>query len=467
MRQRRARGAGGRLFDLPLPLQGYHARAAEADTTGTLASELLNWRSTGLTIRTREPVTWLSEPSAILQRIPYQSGTASGCIALTRRAALYGDASISGRFDGAAVAAAISGNVAFADRESGMIRFDGAEFHRDPFTFAGRAEGAPAIDGVLAHHDRLFVWSSRAEPDFWYGDVGAVQGEMTAFPLSRLGTVSGSIVAMLSLTVDAGHGMNDVLAIFTSAGQAILYEGLDPGDAQDWRLTARIHAASPISRLGFAQVGSDLWMLTASGLVPVSDALRGSAAAYASPLGTPIGADLAAALAGGATLSLFAAPDGSRIVVHAHDASPRQWCFETESRAWSRADWPARGFHGLAGEMRFTATDGREGRVDAAGEETIAATWQTPWVRTPGRDPGLASLEATLLVDGRATLRVMAEGDDGQSTGWQRVTLGRDGATGQRINHLFAFGLVAPRIRLRMEVTASRAELLRVRGVAT
>jgi hypothetical protein len=52
---------------------------------------------------------------------------------------------------------------------------------------------------------------------------------------------------MLTLTVDAGFNTNDVLCIATNTGDLVLYGGLDPGDADDWNLVARVKAAPPVS----------------------------------------------------------------------------------------------------------------------------------------------------------------------------------------------------------------------------
>jgi hypothetical protein len=458
----RPRPGTTRAGAFPLPVAGYDARADERASSPKVAAVLHNLRPTGTGLRSRPALDTITGPSDTIQRIPVDFGRRRGSIELSPTGASYEGAVLTGRFAGDALHAQISGNVLIADRTAGLVRFDGARFFKDEFTVP-EGVALSRLDGVTAHHDRVFAWDTGGPPDFYYGAVGAVMGPLTRFPLSRLGNVTGRIRAMLSLTRDSGAGSNDALAIFTDTGQIVVYEGFDPGDASDWRLAGRVTGAAPRSRLGFAQVGPDAWMLTAHGIVPVSAALRGNVAALTSPLSAAIADELTPLLASGeGTWSLVTAPEGDLVGLNwARDGTARQWWFDTQAKAWWTSDLPARCFHGPGLDLRFTAFSGREvGLSDLDPAGAITMTWRSGWIDAPGRDAGLSYLEPLLLIDGRAKVRLRVDGDEGLSVPWQAVSLGAPGQTRQRLRHRFAVGLSAPRVRLHWEFTAPRLELL-------
>ncbi|WP_299933659.1 hypothetical protein [uncultured Pelagimonas sp.] len=137
--------------------------------------------------------------------------------------------------------------------------------------------GGPAeFGGVVAHNERLYYWENDSL-DFYYAATGAIAGDLTLFPLSRLGNMRGSIAEMASWTVDASHGANDVLVIITTAGDVAVYEGIDPGDSLDWRLTGRYKIARPItSKKSTCKLGADLLVQTQAGVLSMTSVFRGS-----------------------------------------------------------------------------------------------------------------------------------------------------------------------------------------------
>ncbi|MCG7492466.1 hypothetical protein [Thalassobius sp. Cn5-15] len=152
-----------------------------------------------------------------------------------------------------------------------LFSYNGTTFQEEVWT---GGPTATRISGVLSHNERCFFWAEDSA-DFWHGETGAIRGNMTLFPLSQLGSISGNIVSMASWTVDAGHGSNDVLVIMTSKGEVIAYEGIDPSDASDWRLTGRFKLPDVIpSRRAAFKHGSDLLIQTKSGVISLSSVFR-------------------------------------------------------------------------------------------------------------------------------------------------------------------------------------------------
>lgn len=168
--------------------------------------------------------------------------------------------------------------------------FDGTVFSTPAWT--GDVPPTPWV-GVCTHNERAYFWRA-GSLDFWYGDgVGAIAGPATEFPLSNLGNISGEITTMASWTVDAGHGMNDVLVIITTEGDVVLYEGLDPSDPNDWRLTGRYKMPHPINSDRITQrFGTDLLILSTEGVVSLSAIMRSAEASAAQTFSARIDPEL-------------------------------------------------------------------------------------------------------------------------------------------------------------------------------
>lgn len=476
-RAQRSAGVGvGTDIPVPLPLRGLFSEARRGEVAGFFAGELLNWESTGAALRIRPPVAILSEPSAVLRRIPFEFGADPRYIEIYADRAECGDASITRAFSASCAVAYISGQAVIADGLGVPVRFDGSAFHE--MTIAPSTDIDPArFDGVIAHHDRLYFWESGGDLDFYHSaTVGGVSGTFTRFPLGRLGNITGSIAALASLTIDAGHGMNDTLAVMTTTGEIVAYEGLNPADPQDWRLLTRVKAAAPIGNEGFARIGSDLWMMTATGLVSIMDSIRQGVLALVGNVSRPIAQDIMDAVEGeGGRWQIHAAADGARIIVNQiTDARSRQWVFHVEGQAWSNTDYPAAGFHNLGGRTQMTMRDGAlaEMRGQANPNELITARWVSSWFRLP-RATALRLLHPTIISAGPVTLRVVVLSDhDGTaadiSQSEQIVTVEPD-RPGARValNERIACDAVGATFQLHIEVTAAWAEIVNLRARVT
>ncbi len=474
MRAQRAQaGRRGTARDVPfpLPLKGLFSEAKNAEVSGAYAAELKNWRSSGLSMETRPQSDYVSGVSNLLQRIPYEFSGASAYIETYPGKVAAGSSILFRAFNDFADAAYISGHAVIADGRDVPTLYDGTELSEAAFTASDGTDPA-SFDGVLAHHDRLIFWKRGGPLDFYYGDVGAITGELERFPLGRLGSITGSIADILSLTVDAGHGMNDTLCIVTTTGQMILYEGLDPGDATDWRLVSRVKAAPPASGKPFTQVGSDLWMVTTSGIVSVTEALRRGALALVSEISRPVADAILKQVQAGGDWQLHTAADGSQVIInHILDGVAKQWIFHVESRSWAAADYPAQRWHNLGTDTQFThISDGRLGHLNraATGDEKVTAVWHSSWFRLP-RAQGMTALIPHILARAPLTVRVAVLTDHDTTSvdleeAWQTVTLNPDndgnGSEIISLNDRIGIDAVGSAFQIRMEVTAKWAEIV-------
>lgn len=473
MRSRRQAqgGAIARETQIPLPLRGVLQQARGANVSNLYAAELVNWRSNGLSLVTRPGLDWQGDPSTVLQRIPYEFSGVPRYIELQPNEATCGAASFSRLFSGTAMSAAISSNVVIVDGFGNPVRFNGTDFSEAIFTTDTGADPR-RLNGVVAHQDRLFFWNTD-EPDFYYADeVGGIQGNLIRFPLSRLGNVTGKIVAMRSLTIDAGNDINDALAIFMSTGQIITYRGLDPGDAENWQQMNRVQASPPIGRDSFTQVGADVWMLTPNGVVSVSESLSSSTLALVSELSVTIAEEIKALVDADPTArwSLFTARDGSMVVINrTKNTSAQQFIYYPLSRSWATGTAAVRTFQNLGTSFSATGFDGRLGAFSTEnGTELITARWVSSWfnvgrsaslcwIKPVIRAKGPLSVRLVVLTDRRDTAADIAESE-------QTITMEPEGDDGGivTLDDLFTCDAEGESFQMTLEITATWAEIISV-----
>ena len=347
------------------------------------------------------------------------------------------------------------------------LRYDGVSFRTASFT----AESGPdpaECDGIISHHDRIYLWKVGGDLEFLVSDVGAVQGAMARFPLGRLGNITGSLLTMVSLTIDAGHGMNDVLCIITTTGQLVLYEGLDPSDPQDWRLLGRIKMAAPLGRDVVAQVGSDAWILTTQGPVSIGQAVRESILALVSEVSMPICDEIKALVdEGPADWQMVAADDGSMVVINrVKDEVALQYVYYVESRSWGTANYQARQWHNLNGKPEITGLDGILGSLSWAGtSELITARWVSSWF-TVGSQVSVGYIEPTIIASGPLTVRVVILSDQQDrpadiAESEQIITLEAEESGGGRVtlSDIIPTDATGKTFQITLEVTATWAEI--------
>lgn len=102
----------------------------------------------------------------------------------------------------------------------------------------------------------------------WYGGPGNLDsGALISFDVQSLLSKGGYPLAIKSLTSNSS-GLEDLLAIITSEGEILLYQG-DYPDSATWNLVAHYFTAPLIIETGAFNVGNDVIILTTIGLVSI------------------------------------------------------------------------------------------------------------------------------------------------------------------------------------------------------
>ena len=110
----------------------------------------------------------------------------------------------------------------------------------------------------------------------WYLDVDAISGPASPLYFGGIARNAGYLQAMGTWTLDAGQGADDYAVFVTSMGEAIVYNGTDPDNADTWQLKGVWQLGQTFSRRCFFKWAGDLLLLTQDGLVPLASALQSS-----------------------------------------------------------------------------------------------------------------------------------------------------------------------------------------------
>lgn len=129
--------------------------------------------------------------------------------------------------------------------------------------------------GIVAFKNRTFFWEKDSQ-DFWFSKVNALGGDLTKFPLSRVGQFGGRLFAVVPWTTggaasvdEAGVSLQQLIAFVMSSGEILVYRGSDPSSA-DWALVGLYRVGPPIDVRATLQIAGDAVIVTRDGAMPMS-----------------------------------------------------------------------------------------------------------------------------------------------------------------------------------------------------
>lgn len=217
------------------------------------------------------------------------------------------------------------------------------------------------IIGVNVFKGRLF-FIQKASLSFWYLSAGAAGGALTEFDISAECKRGGYLVAMANWTRDAGDGADDVAVFITSEGEAIVYQGNNPGDANAWAKIGSYFIGRPLGRRCVTQYGGDLVILTENGTFPMSAAMQSASIDYKLALSFKIEPTFTEAgrtygsIFGWKTI-IYPAQNAMLVNVPiAEDGEHEQYVMNTITKSWCKfTEWDAEDFAVFNGELYYTS----------------------------------------------------------------------------------------------------------------
>jgi hypothetical protein len=172
----------------------------------------------------------------------------------------------------------------------------------------------------------------------WYLPINQVAGAALSLNFGGLARMGGFLQAMGTWTLDAGQGADDYAVWITNNGEAIVYNGTNPNDANAWNLEGIWQLGQTFSRRCFLKFAGDLLLLTQDGLTPLASALQSSRLDPRVNLTDKIYYALAKEISLYSTnfgwQIIYFAPQNMLIINVPSTAGKQQYCMHTISKAW-------------------------------------------------------------------------------------------------------------------------------------
>lgn len=155
-----------------------------------------------------------------------------------------------------------------ANGGDGLRVYDGSSWQ----TVALDGLDASTIVDLCVHQSRLWL-VPRNSLTIYYLDVDVFAGKVHPVYLAPLVRQGGTVAAITSITQDGGRNANDQLAIITTKGEMILWNGADPAKAETWAMAGVYAMPEPVGNRCFADWGGRNVYLSKGGVIPLPDAL--------------------------------------------------------------------------------------------------------------------------------------------------------------------------------------------------
>lgn len=161
----------------------------------------------------------------------------------------------------------------------GSYKYDGTTWSATGYTGATWRQFCP-------HRGRMYAIGDSSGLNLYYGGVNAVTGAMTLFDAASVLNRGGYLIGCISLSRETTAGDKSQLAVLSSEGEVLIYDGDYPG-AANWVLVRRLEIPKPTT-FGYTNgtggqvfdawcnVGDDAWVMTSEGPVSLKGALSGN-----------------------------------------------------------------------------------------------------------------------------------------------------------------------------------------------
>ncbi len=198
---------------------------------------------------------------------------------------------------------------------------------------------------ITVHQQRCWFIETNTM-NVWYTAPSAYQGTVTKLPLGQLFKEGGTLMQMASWTIDNVSGINAYAAFITTEGEVAIYQGYDPSQAATWALVGVFKIGRPIGRRCLVKFGSDVLVITADGLVPLSrglltDRTQGQSEALTYKIRNAITADIQS-YAANFGWQVIVHPIGNKLILNVPevtDTTSHQWVkniVRQDDGGWSR-----------------------------------------------------------------------------------------------------------------------------------
>lgn len=161
-------------------------------------------------------------------------------------------------------------NETITDTSTGSALANGADA-----AFLGAITGVDtdALSHVNVYRNRMF-FVEKDTLNVWYLPVNSITGAAGNITLAGIFGEGGSVLFTETWSMDAGDGLDDKFVVISTTGEAAVFQGSDPSDANDWSIVGRYKFTRPLGMRCTMRAGGELLIGTEEGLVPISMAVN-------------------------------------------------------------------------------------------------------------------------------------------------------------------------------------------------
>ena len=249
----------------------------------------------------------------------------------------------------------------------------------------------------------------------WYLPTQSIAGAAVAFDLRAFAPHGGYIMAIGTWTIDAGYGVDDLLAFVTSNGDVIVYRGTDPASASTWALVGVWWIGSPVGRRCLMKYNGDLLILCKDGIIPMSSLLQSSRTNPKVALSDKVQSQISTSIANysgnfGWQLQLFPKEDMLLLNVPVALGSQEQYAMNTLTKAWTDfTGWYANCWTLFGDNIYFGGNTviNRAWNTNADGGGAIAGNFLQAfnYFGTPGQQKKFTMMRPTMYTNGTPSLQ--------------------------------------------------------------
>lgn len=296
-----------------------------------------------------------------------------------------------------------------------------------PRYFNGSSWVTPSLTGTTAANmihvnafKRRLFFAQKDSLSFWYLAVDSIAGPLTRFDLAPLASLGGYLVAMGTWTRDGGSGVDDFAVFITSKGQVMIFQGTDPGTANNWAHVGTFRVGAPLGRRCFANLGADLVVITEDGYGPLSRMMIAGRISERAPMSDKISGAVKEAVANGRDLfgwEPIIYPSGNMIMVNVPTlTTAHQHVSNATTGAWCRfRNWGANCFAIYDDKLWFggngTVYQADVGLDDAGSDITTSAKPAFNYFRNRGQFKRYAMVRPNLSLDGAINAAMVVNAD--------------------------------------------------------
>jgi hypothetical protein len=256
----------------------------------------------------------------------------------------------------------------------------------------------------------------------WYTPVSAFQGALTKLPLGQLFKMGGYLMQMATWTIDNVSGINDYAAFITSEGEVAIYQGYDPSQVATWSLVGIFRVGRPIGRRCITKMASDVLLICADGLTPLSQALLTDRTQANTNLTykilNAINQDVAS-YSGNFGWQVIEYPLGNKLIVNVPEVANgtmHQWVMNSVTKAWCRfRNWNANCWEIQQDSLYFGANKAvylaDTGTSDAGIPISVDCKPAFSYFELPGKLKNFLMARSVFLTNGNVSPRMILQTD--------------------------------------------------------